>query len=192
MNSMCQVWPGNLPKQFVDNIVSVGKQLPVAKTGIGFNGENNQVDEIRKSEIRWINTYDDSNRFITDTVWNFVIDANRNHFGFHLDYMRDVQFTTYHGDREDGGKYDWHQDTFWLNPTQHHRKLSVTIQLSEPEEYSGGDFEIDPEFGILDQKEIKRRGTVIVFPSFLRHRVTPVTSGVRRSLVAWIEGPSFR
>jgi PKHD-type hydroxylase len=73
-----------------------------------------------------------------------------------------------------------------------HRKLSMTIQLSEPNEYEGGEFEIDPEFGVLDQAVIKQRGTVLVFPSFLRHRVAPVTSGIRRSLVCWAEGPKFR
>lgn len=190
MDSMVKVWPGNLNKEFTDAIIAAGNKQPVAKTGIGFNATTESIEEIRQSEIRWLNTYDQNHSFIVDTIWNFVTDANRDHFGFDLNYMRDVQYTTYHGTQ--GGKYDWHEDIFWINPTRNHRKLSVTVQLSEPGDYEGGEFEIDPEHGILDQSVIKQRGTVIVFPSFLRHRVTPVTNGIRRSLVCWLEGPKFR
>jgi PKHD-type hydroxylase len=190
MNQMLKVFPANLNKQFTAAIIGVGDKQPIAQTGIGFNGATAEVDTIRKSEIRWINTYDEGNRFIVDTLWNFVTDANRDHFGFDLNYLRDIQYTTYRA--EQGGKYDWHQDTFWLNPTLNHRKLSITVQLSEPQDYKGGEFEIDPEYGVLDQEVVKQRGTVLIFPSFLRHRVTPVTSGVRKSLVCWVEGPKFR
>jgi len=190
MNQMLTMWPGNLNKVFTDAVIETGNKQPIAQTGIGFNGATDAVETVRKSEIRWVNTYDQSHRFIVDTLWNFVIDANRNNYGFDLNYLRDVQFTTYRS--ENGGKYDWHQDIFWMNPTMSHRKLSITVQLSEPNEYQGGEFEIDPEYGVLDQNVIKQRGTVLVFPSFLRHRVTPVTSGVRRSLVAWVEGPKFK
>lgn len=190
MNQILKLWPAILSKQYTDAIIEIGNKQPVAKTGIGFDASNNTVDTIRKSDIRWLNTMDPNNRFLVDTVWNLFVDANRDHFGFDLNYMREVQYTTYHG--EQGGKYDWHKDAFWINPTMNHRKLSMTIQLSEPNEYQGGEFEIDPEFGVLDQAVIKQRGTVLVFPSFLRHRVTPVSSGIRRSLVCWVEGPKFR
>ncbi len=190
MNQMMKIWTANLNGQFVDAICEVGDKQPIAQTGIGFAGESNGIDTIRKSEIRWINTYDLNHKFIVDTLWNFANDANRDHFGFDLNYLRDIQYTTYKS--ENSGKYDWHQDTFWLNPTANHRKISMIIQLSDPKEYSGGEFQVDPEFGVLDQQSVKQRGTVIAFPSFLRHRVTPVTSGIRRSLVCWIEGPKFR
>ena len=187
---MLKIWPANLNKQFIDAVREVGNKQPISQTGIGFNGASAEVDTVRKSEIRWLNTIDQQHSFIVGTLWNFITDANRDHFGFDLNYLRDVQYTTYRADQN--GKYDWHQDTFWLNPTMNHRKLSMIIQLSDPSEYEGGEFEIDPEFGILDQTTIKQLGTVIIFPSFLRHRVTPVTSGIRRSLVCWVEGPKFR
>lgn len=190
MNQMMTMWPGNLNKVFTDAVIETGNSQPISPTGVGFNGVTPEVETIRKSEIRWINTYDQKYHFIVDTLWNFVVDANRNNYGFDLNYLRDIQYTTYHG--SESGRYDWHQDIFWKNPTMSHRKLSVTVQLSEPDTYTGGEFEIDPEYGILDQNVIKQRGTVLVFPSFLRHRVKPVTSGVRRSLVAWIEGPKFK
>lgn len=187
---MLTMWPANLNSQFVDAIVNAGNKLPITQTGIGFDGVSDAVDSVRKSEIRWINTFDESHKFIVDTLWNFATDVNRDHYGFDLNYLRDIQYTTYRA--EDGAKYDWHQDTFWLNPTANHRKISLVIQLSNPDEYLGGDFEIDQEYGIIDQSIIKQKGTVLAFPSFLRHRVTPVTAGVRRSLVCWVEGPKFR
>ena len=74
-----------------------------------------------------------------------------------------------------------------------HRKLSMVIQLSDPKDYEGGILEIHAnEHYPPPPDELKRRGTIVVFPSFLRHRVIPVTKGVRYSLVAWIEGPHFR
>lgn len=190
MNTMIKFWPENLSKDFTDAIIDVGNKQPIAKTGIGFNASTESIEDIRRSEIRWLNTYDQSHRFIVETLWNFINDANRDHFGFNINYLRDIQYTTYRA--EETGKYDWHEDIFWINPTANHRKLSLTIQLSDPNEYEGGEFEIDPEHGVLNQQLIKKRGTVLVFPSFLRHRVTPVTSGIRRSLVCWVEGPKFR
>jgi PKHD-type hydroxylase len=189
-NQMLSIWPANLNDQFIDAIINTGNKLPIAQTAIGFGGDVDSVDSVRRSEIRWVNTFDESHKFIVDTLWNFATDANRDHYGFDLNYLRDIQYTTYRA--EDNAKYDWHQDTFWLNPTANHRKISMVIQLTDPSDYEGGEFQIDPEFGILDQSVIKQRGTVLAFPSFLRHRVTPVTAGVRRSLVCWVEGPKFR
>jgi PKHD-type hydroxylase len=71
-----------------------------------------------------------------------------------------------------------------------HRKLSLTVQLSDPAHYEGGVLQF-----MLNQKIVdapKERGTVIVFPSFMMHRVTPVERGVRRSLVGWVSGHPYR
>lgn len=188
-SQIISVWSANLRPEFIDAVDQYCENLPVQSAAIGFDG-NSINSEYRTSDIRWVNTYDQSAKFITDTIWNYGIDANRNHFGFDISYLRDIQHSTYRS--EQNGKYDWHEDVFWLNPTSYHRKLSMVIQLTDPSEYEGGFFEIDPQFGVLDQEAIKKRGTVIIFPSFVRHRVTPVTSGKRKSLVAWIEGPKFR
>jgi PKHD-type hydroxylase len=104
--------------------------------------------------------------------------------------MNEIQFTEYYGAEEGGGKYDWHVDIFWDNPMPFDRKLSVTIQLSEPSDYEGGQFEF---FGMQSPgEEFRRRGSVLVFPSVFNHRVLPVTAGERLSLVTWVEGPKFR
>jgi PKHD-type hydroxylase len=85
-----------------------------------------------------------------------------------------------------GEHYDWHID---LGPGKNSsRKLSLSLQLSDSSEYEGGEL----EFMNVKEKTSREIGTLITFPAFLTHRVTPVTKGTRKSLVAWISGDSFR
>lgn len=88
----------------------------------------------------------------------------------------------------------WTTHSDWVGKV---RKLSMTVQLTDPDEYKGGDFEIDrgPHYGIsryYKVSEIAQRGSIIVFPSFVPHQVTPVTEGVRESLVMWSIGPRWK
>ena len=99
-----------------------------------------------------------------------------------------LQYTEYHA--EDTGFYNWHTDVNWLGQDDADRKLSVTIQLSDPDEYEGGDFEFQFIPG-PEQEAAKKKGTILIFPSHQIHRVTNVTKGVRKSLVAWFEGPRW-
>ena len=87
------------------------------------------------------------------------------------------------------GCVDWHFDCGEEEENEPHRKLSLSIQLSDENDYSGGDLEF---VGTVQHPFGRRLGTVIVFPSFSPHRVTPVTSGVRESLVAFMLGPRLR
>ena len=189
MNQMWQFWHANLQDGVINDIIRTGDQYPIANTGLGFDGTTANSD-FRSSEIRWIDPNHHNNKFLVDMLWFFGKEANRNAFGFNIDYLPDIQYTTYTA--EQNGKYDWHCDTFWANPSAYDRKLSIVIQLTDPSEYEGGDFQIDPQYPQLPVDQIKAKGSVIVFPSFLNHRVTPVTHGVRRSLVSWIQGPKFR
>jgi PKHD-type hydroxylase len=189
MNQLWQFWHASLNNDQVKSIIDIGDQYPVANAGLGFDGSTHN-NGARSSEIRWINPNDPSSRFITDVLWYYAREANRNAFGFDIDYLPDIQYTKYTAD--DNGKYDWHHDTFWANPTAYDRKISIVIQLTDPSEYEGGDFEIDSQYAQMPADQIRAKGSVMVFPSFLLHRVTPVTKGVRRSLVSWIQGPKFR
>ena len=88
---------------------------------------------------------------------------------------------------EKGGHYDWHVDT---GNKVCHRKLSFTIQLSDDKDYQGGDIEwIGSK---VDKKAMRQKGTIIIYPSFLPHRITKVTKGVRHAIVGWIHGPTFK
>ena len=72
-------------------------------------------------------------------------------------------------------------------------KLSLTLQLSDGSEYEGGNFELNDGTGQgLPYDALRKKGSVLIFPSFLMHRVTPVTSGVRKTIVAWFEGRQFK
>ena len=96
-----------------------------------------------------------------------------------------VQVARY--DSTDSGFYDWHFD---FGPAKPLRKLSISIQLSSSEDYDGGDLEL--LYGNVPTKLDRTRGAFIIFPSFMLHRVTPVTRGTRWSLVAWILGKRWR
>lgn len=184
MNQHWQFWHKGLNDLDVENFILAGEKYPEANAGLGFDGSS-ENQNFRSSEVRWIPPHE---KQIHDALWYFANTANRNAFGFNVNLINDIQYTKYHAAQN--GKYDWHIDTFWANPTTYDRKLSIVIQLSDPSEYEGGDFELDPQYPAVPSN-IKDKGSVFVFPSFLNHRVTPVTSGTRKSLVTWVEGPKF-
>lgn len=143
------------------------------------------VDGIRKSEIKWMHV-DDKSFWVYERLGRYIQQANDKLWKFNLNSIIDsIQYTVYY---EGGGHYDWHVD---IGPnTINHRKVSITIQLSDPDEYEGGDLEI---WTGGDIKTIERKqGCAIIFPSFLMHRVTPIIKGIRRSLVLWVGGDSYK
>ncbi len=190
MQDVWQYWSGALSASACDRWISLLDQIEIGNGQIGDGESAVHNDNYRSSQIGWVNVYDSTYQEIISSIWSYGRLANRNAFGFSIDSLNDVQYTIYHGTSND--KYDWHIDTFWGNGTPYDRKISLVIQLTDPSEYEGGEFQFDPEIAQPNPDEIKARGSVIAFPSFIRHRVTPVTSGTRRSLVAWIEGPNFR
>lgn len=143
-----------------------------------------QVSEYRISDISWIP--DEKNtQWIYHKIADYTKIANKEMWNFDIwDFQDDLQYTTYYGD---GGHYDWHID---MGPGISNRKISCVVQLSHPDEYEGGDLQINPGGNILTVP--KKLGLVCLFPSFLLHRVTPLNGGVRRSLVTWLCGANFR
>ena len=190
MRAIWHIFKGELSEEQVANIITECEyyQPQEAQTGLGADGKKNE--SVRRSEVRWIDTGDTGSKFIMDILNYYVSQANRMSFGVNIADTYDVQYTKYKA--KDKGFYDWHFDTFWANTSEYDRKLSVTIQLSDSDEYEGGDFKIDPQYIPPDNKELRKKGTILVFPSVIRHMVTPVTKGERKSLVAWIEGPKWK
>lgn len=145
-------------------------------------GNNNGI---RKSEIKWINP-DEKSFWVYEKIGQYIEQANDSLWKFNLQSIVDsIQYTVYY---EGGGHYDWHMD---IGPSSiNHRKVSLTIQLSDPDEYEGGDLEIwvGGEFKTIERKQ----GCAIIFPSFLMHRITPITKGTRRSLVLWVGGEHYK
>lgn len=142
------------------------------------------VEEVRSSRITWLS----SNVWLKERLWRFAEEANRKNYGFDVTRACDVQYTEYLAEQK--GHYDWHVD---VHPHKeglvYDRKLSLTVQLTDPDEYEGGKFEIERQ--TLPDWHTEK-GTVLVFPSYIKHKVNPVTKGTRRSLVAWFEGPIWR
>ena len=138
----------------------------------------------RRSKIYWLPKTDEFVE-IYKKFQELISKCNEEFYNFKLTEITEhIQYTVYNSD--DQGYYDWHID---MGPDKVHRKLSLVCQLSDPTEYEGGELQINTGRTSIPEKD---KGTVILFPSYLLHRVTPVTKGVRRSLVLWIEGPAFR
>jgi PKHD-type hydroxylase len=154
----------------------------------GGDGETEHDDGIRRSSIAWIPA-EEPFVWIHDKLAEVVRRANRR-YGFDLiGFTEDLQFTEYEGA---GAFYTWHQDG--LDGDLAARKLSMVVQLSDGAEYEGGELEFFAVHGdgADVSPEWRSRGTVVVFPAFEFHRVTPLLAGTRRSLVCWVGGPPFR
>ena len=166
--------------EFINQWGEAFEQLPGE---IGSSEELTIVDEIRKSVISWI-PYQAGTEWIYDRLAECAIIANKEmDWNFHLSGFGDeMQYTKYFG--TDKGHYSWHGD---IGPGVPHRKLSIVIQLSNETDYEGGIVQLSKGSHTVDVPKLK--GTVVIFPSFVLHRVLPVTLGERRSLVSWISGP---
>lgn len=191
MKAIWQMWEAELSDDTINRIVEECEFYTPEKSRVGFREEGKEAeDEVRSSTVRWINPLDTGSKFIKDILMNYANLANRECFGVDINNIYDIQYTIY--DAKEKGHYDYHFDTFWANPTHSDRKLSITIQLSDSNDYEGGDFLFDPQYVNPDREKLRKKGTVLVFPSPIRHCVETVTKGVRKSLVAWVEGPKWR
>lgn len=145
--------------------------------------------EIRNSEVKLLDA--DKYGELFKLVWKYALESNKNAYGFDISNIENCQFSVY--DSSYKGKYDWHTDTSWANESLYDRKISLIIQLSDPSEYEGGQFEVKDVALVEEERELmNKKGSIITIPAFIEHRVTPVTKGRRLSLIAWIEGTKFR
>ena len=188
-----------VPERICDDIIKYGNQLKSEKAKVDDNkGEKENLDK-RNSEIAWT-----SDQWIYREIQPYIHKANKNAgWNFQWDSSEHCQFTKYNT----GQYYDWHRDG-WGESYQKKegdvsngkiRKLSVTLSLSDEKDYEGGDLEFDfgdtePSKKRVQSKctEIRSKGSLVVFPSSVWHRVCPVKSGSRYSLVMWNLGWPFK
>lgn len=176
----------------IDNIVNYCESIPAAEAKVG-GGAEDPSNRIRKSEVRWI-YFDQKNKLTTPffTKFNGIVHSlNNQFFNFNLNGYDRFQYTVYDG--KERGHYNYHIDM----PMDDHkcvftteiRKLSFTFLLND--DFEGGEFQIC--IGSQDKPQTipLHKGRIVAFPSFIVHRVAPVTKGIRRSLVCWITGPRF-
>ena len=187
-----QLHPEVFTDRQCDRIIELGLSLPSDDAGLeGAEGEATNDESLRRSRTSWV-PYDETTDWIYRKLAVVAERANRRYRFELTGFEEDLQFTTY--DRP-GAFYTWHQDG--LDATVANRKLSLVVQLSDPSTYDGGELQVfataQHSQGAHDDPDpAAARGTVVVFPSFELHRVCPLRSGVRHSLVSWVSGPPFR
>lgn len=167
----------------------------------------------RNSENAWI----DTNHWVAGFIWHYVNKANRENFRYDLTNIdgENLQYTKY----SEGQYYNWHNDAgisnyykpqyvgncgnfdddpnnlqttdFLKTSCELVRKLSFTLQLSDPDEYEGGNVQLIDEAG-MSYIAPRQRGTIILFDSRTQHRVIKVKKGVRKSIVGWVLGPRWK
>jgi PKHD-type hydroxylase len=179
MRQLYQVWPSALSDGEVSKIIGLGKSLPVTDGTVFSSAADLQA--YRSCTVRWL---DDD--WLASMLRSHVERANGMGFDVTIDGHSEMQLVEYTADT--GGRYDWHHDVLWNGQSESDRKLSITVQLSDSGEYCGGDFEFEE---VRTNADFRSKGTVIVFPSYLRHRITPLTSGTRLALVGWFFGPRW-
>lgn len=144
---------------------------------------HDKKDDLRKSSINFLKP--GANDWLYDRLGQACIQVNTNRFKFEIKgFQTELQLAKY----EDGGFFDWHMD--FGSGDISNRKLSITIQLSDPTDYDGGNLQFMINQNAVDAPRDK--GTAIIFPSFFPHRVMPVTKGCRMSVVGWIGGPPYK
>lgn len=164
----------------IHNIAESYPKLPATTVG----DDVTNVSEHRKSTVIWLPD-EQKNLWLYNKISELAHTANTNMWNYEIwGYNDHLQYTIYEGN---GGHYDWHAD---LGPTISNRKLSCVIQLSDPNDYEGGELELNSGAGIT--KIGKMKGRIVFFSSFVLHRVTPVTEGTRISLVTWLSGKNLR
>lgn len=180
-----------ISKEDCEDIIEMGKLLPWQQARLGTGDESFEESQVRRSRVSFIDAGDWRFSKVFDILWKTQLEANRDFFNFHVTRLNFIQFAEYDSSYE--GEYKEHHDVFWLNDDpEYHRKLSCVIQLSDPNTYEGGNFEITEGSTIPDPNDFRDQGSIIYMPSFLRHRANPVTSGTRYSIAAWFEGPKWR
>lgn len=165
-----------------DRLVAMGRDMEAAGALAPGAVDSGRGDQIRDVDVAFVMP-DESSRWVFERLAEVLAQANQDAFRFDLEGFRQgFQVSRYAA----GQHYGWHLD---LGPGPGaRRKLSITLQLSDPSDYDGGDL----EFRVPDIAASRARGSMTVFPSWTVHRVSPVTRGERWSLVSWISGPRFR
>jgi len=192
MKNLWWLMPNGVTDDEVKNIVTIGNNNKLEDGTIGYGGKKGELDKTVRSAKRYF-LDGKEHREVFELIWGLVSPINKSQFNFDIKSVEDIQYTVY--DADDKGHYDWHIDTFWCNPDDkpyYTRKITIVIQLSDSEDYEGGDFEINNAEWEQFTEGARQKGAVIILPAFIEHRVTPVTKGVRKSLVAWIDGENFR
>jgi PKHD-type hydroxylase len=181
-------WEGVFGAEELDAIEQYADGL--SHQNAALSGDRAGYDQnIRITQVAWVERNALTNGFYNH-MQNIVLALNKQFFQYDLTGLAPMQYAIYNGSEQ--GHFDWHVDYGREKGHEQHepRKLSLSLQLSDPSRYEGGELQAR----VRSKVEVapKSRGTIIAFPSYVLHRVTPVTAGVRKSLVIWALGPEYR
>ncbi|MGB0576418.1 MAG: 2OG-Fe(II) oxygenase [Alphaproteobacteria bacterium] len=174
---MCASARGAFADDECDAVIELARAQGLSK---GIVGQSDVELDVRDSDIARLGRVAET-EWLYKKVFDIVQHLNSEAWKFDLFESEDFQVAEY----TNAGHYDWHLDISSQHPFSL-RKLGVTVQLSDGDSYEGGNFEAlyGPQADIAPRE----RGTIVIFPSFVLHRVAPVTSGSRFSLTAWVLG----
>lgn len=178
-------WENAFTEEELDKIIEYcDSNLDINNATINDGKETHS--EIRESKTGWLSNNPET-QWIYDRLAFVGRNLNSQFYNFDLfGFVEDMQYTIYDGEK--AGHYTWHLDMSETAPSP--RKFTLVLQLSDPKDYEGGEIQTlnspDPD------SVVKQRGLIVAFPSWALHRVTPVTKGIRKTLVVWIAGPQFK
>ena len=174
----------------INDIIKIGESEVTERGQAGsFVNSDRSLDIIdinrRDSYISWISSSNSYNFWLFRKITDVINAANKQFFNFNLEKIESLQYTIY----KQGCFYNKHADMKDYHPGHAVRKLSFSLQLIDEKEYDAGDLVLCLS---SNQHMPRKKGTLIIFPSYLIHEVTKVTRGTRKSLVGWVEGPPFK
>jgi len=184
---------------FLDEVEEEAKNTQTEHGSIGFDDEQKHDISIRNCSVKWLHSFNLRQK-INDLFWL----TNIENFGINIQSAMEMQYTVYNGNNNNGEYYHWHADSGLLNRGSYVRKLTWITLLTDSSEFEGGKLQIqsddltNPEtkhetflHHTIPEERFSKAGDTIIFPSIKRHRVTPVTSGIRKTLVSWCYGPEW-
>lgn len=179
-------WIDGFSKEELERIEKYCDTLILEKASLFGTKKEDDYKHIRITKTAWIDLNEETEWFY-DRMANIVQEINMRSWNFDLTgFVEHFQYTVYQ--ESDHGHYNWHVDAG--KETKTPRKLSISLQLSDPTTYNGCTLEFKTQS--IEEAAPKDKGTVIAFPSYTLHRVTPIKKGIRKAIVIWVGGPNFR
>jgi PKHD-type hydroxylase len=182
-------WEGFLTPEDINLLLAQPEWLNLQDGCVGGSAGTSAVDEkIRASQVAWVGAKPEL-QHVWEKLAGAVAEVNSRFFHFDLTgFHEPMQLGLYTEAQQ--GHYDWHTDASPMDKNVP-RKLSLSMLLSNPSDFEGGEFQVKTSNDTVQTLETLK-GRAWFFPSYTLHRVAPVTKGVRRSLVLWVGGPAFR
>jgi PKHD-type hydroxylase len=181
-------WEGFLTEDEINYLLSLTNWSNTIPAYVGADNDHAINKNIRSTKISWLELSNE-NKHIWDKFSKVIAEVNSRYFHFDLTgFYESIQLGVYTA--EDKGHYDWHVDMFVGNKSAP-RKLSMVLMLSDPSEYEGGDLLLKADRDEPTKLDMVK-GRAWFFPSYMLHKVTPITRGTRKTIVLWVGGPPFK